>query len=306
MFIEGGSYSGETITVQKGLALSKNTISARTLDKIGTTYSYEFLTNKFHISTLTVQDCDLAPLATGSMTYGVTVLEMTTAYQAFGNGGYYYEGYSYYKIEDAQGNVILEKNPEKDKEVALSENTSWVMNKMLQTVMTEGTGRSYKIDGVECFGKTGTTTGSNDRWFFGGTPEYIGGVWYGYDKNKEVIYRLSANPSGTLWNTIMNIKEFPECDGIVRKQYSSNGLLRSGTGRWGWFDVNNLPKTASNDYLSDYDSSYSSRNTTAGTKRKEEYTEDDSDDDSIDNTEIPDDVIDEPSDDEVGENTDEN
>ena len=146
---EDGIYSGETITVQKGLALSKNTISARTLDKIGTTYSYEFLTNKFHISTLTVQDCDLAPLATGSMTYGVTVLEMTAAYQAFGNGGYYYEGYSYYKIEDAQGNVILEKNPEKDKEVALSENTAWVMNKMLQTVMTEGTGRSYKIDGVE-------------------------------------------------------------------------------------------------------------------------------------------------------------
>lgn len=312
---EGGGYSGETITVQKGLALSKNTISARTLDKIGTTYSYEFLTNKFHISTLTVQDCDLAPLATGSMTYGVTVLEMTAAYQAFGNGGYYYEGYSYYKIEDAQGNVILEKNPEKDKEVALSENTAWVMNKMLQTVMTEGTGRSYKIDGVECIGKTGTTTGSNDRWFIGGTPEYIGGVWYGYDKNKEVIYRLSANPSGTLWNTIMkeiyekkgkNIKEFPECDGIVRKQYSSNGLLRSGTGRWGWFDVNNLPKTASNDYLSDYDSSYSNRNTTAGTKRKEEYTEDDSDDDSIEDTEIPDDVIDKPNDDEVGENTDEN
>lgn len=87
------------------------------------------------------------------MTYGVTVLEMTAAYQAFGNGGYYYEGYSYYKIEDAQGNVILEKNPEKDKEVALSENTAWVMNKMLQTVMTEGTGRSYKIDGVECIGK---------------------------------------------------------------------------------------------------------------------------------------------------------
>lgn len=68
----------------------------------------------------------------------------------------------------------------------MSENTSWVMNKMLQTVMTEGTGRSYKIDGVECIGKTGTTTGSNDRWFLGGTPEYIGGVWYGYDKIRKL------------------------------------------------------------------------------------------------------------------------
>ena len=26
-----------------------------------------------------------------------------------------------------------------------------------------------------------------DRWFIGGTPEYVGGVWYGYDTPKEVI-----------------------------------------------------------------------------------------------------------------------
>ncbi len=280
---EGGSYSGETITVQKGLALSKNTISARTLDKIGTTYSYEFIKNKFHISTLTAQDCDLAPMATGSLTYGVTVLEMTAAYQAFGNGGYYYEGYSYYKIEDSQGNVILEKSPEKDKEVALSENTSWVMNKMLQTVMTEGTGRSYKIDGVECIGKTGTTTGSNDRWFIGGTPEYIGGVWYGYDKNKEVRYSLSANPSGTIWNTIMtqiyekkgkNTKEFPECDGIVHREYSSNGTLSSGSGRWGWFDVNNLPKTASSERISEYTTLADRVYDYSTTKKPDFYVED--------------------------------
>lgn len=313
---EGGGYSGSTITVQKGLALSKNTISARTLDKIGTTYSYEFISNKFHISTLTVQDCDLAPMATGSLTYGVTVLEMTAAYQAFGNGGYYYKGYSYYKIEDSQGNVILEKNPEKDKEIALSENTSWVMNKMLQTVMTEGTGRSYKIDGVECIGKTGTTTGSNDRWFIGGTPEYIGGVWYGYDKNKEVVYRLSANPSGTIWNTIMkeiydkkgkNVKEFPECDGIVHREYSSNGTLSSGSGRWGWFDVNNLPKNASSEYLSDSDSSDSWRErTTANITRKRNSGDDESNDTSSDVVEESTDSNDETDSGSTDEGTDEN
>lgn len=107
---EGGTYSNRTVTVQYGLANSLNTISARTLDKIGTTYSYDFFKNKFHISTLTPQDCDLAPMATGALTYGVTVLEMTAAYQAFGNGGYYYEPYGYYKIEDSKGNVIIEKN----------------------------------------------------------------------------------------------------------------------------------------------------------------------------------------------------
>ena len=247
---EGGVYSGNTVTVQYGLANSMNTISARTLDKIGTTYSYDFFKNRFHISTLEPQDCDLAPMATGALTYGVTVLEMTAAYQSFGNGGYYYEPYSYYKIEDSQGNVIIEKTPEKDKEFALSENTSWLMNKMLQTVMTQGTGRSYALSGIECIGKTGTTSDSYDRWFMGGTPEYIAGIWYGYDINKEVVYRLSANPAGTIWNTIMKeiysnksnpVTEFPECDGIVRREYN---------GDYGWYDVNNLPKNSNYNYSS--------------------------------------------------------
>lgn len=251
---EGGGYSGNMVTVQRGLANSMNTISAQTLDKIGVTYSFDFISDKFHISTLdAVADCDYAPMATGSLTNGVTTLEMTTAYQAFGNGGYYYEGYAYYKIEDAQGNVLIEKNPEETKEQALSENTAGIMNKLLQTVMTQGTGTSYKLSRIECFGKTGTTTENKDRWFIGGTPEYVGGVWYGYDTPKEVHYSLSANPSGTIWNLVMkniyekkgvNETEFETPDGIVRREYSSaNGKLCKGTGNWGWFDEDNLPGT---------------------------------------------------------------
>lgn len=278
---EGGTYSNRTVTVQYGLANSLNTISARTLDKIGTTYSYDFFKNKFHISTLTPQDCDLAPMATGALTYGVTVLEMTAAYQAFGNGGYYYEPYGYYKIEDSKGNVIIEKTPEKDKEVALSENTSWVMNRLLNTVMTQGTGRYYALNGIECIGKTGTTTESYDRWFMGGTPEYIGGIWYGYDENKEVVYSLSYNPAGTLWNSVMKqiyekklnpVKEFTLSDGVVRREYSSNGGLYSGSGNWGWFDVNNLPRQTDYHDYGNKTTSSSRNNNNSETKRNDNET----------------------------------
>lgn len=278
---EGGTYSNRTVTVQYGLANSLNTISARTLDKIGTTYSYDFFKNKFHISTLTPQDCDLAPMATGALTYGVTVLEMTAAYQAFGNGGYYYEPYGYYKIEDSKGNVIIEKTPDKDKEVALSENTSWVMNRLLNTVMTQGTGRYYALDGIECIGKTGTTTESYDRWFMGGTPEYIGGIWYGYDENKEVVYSLSYNPAGTLWNSVMKqiyekksnpVKEFTLSDGVVRREYSSNGGLYSGSGNWGWFDVNNLPRQTDYHDYGNKTTSSSRNNNNSETKRNDNAT----------------------------------
>lgn len=254
---EGGSFSSKEVTVQHGLSKSLNTISARTLDKIGVDYSFEYITEKFHISTLdSINDCDYAPLATGSLTHGVTVLEMTAAYAAFGNGGEYYKPYCYYKIEDSLGNVLIQTDAQSTKEQALSESTGWLMNKLLQTVMTSGTGTSYKISGVECFGKTGTTTASKDRWFVGGTPEYVAAVWYGYDMPKEIVYRLSPNPSGTIWKTVMtniydekgvNQKTFPEYDGIVKKAYDpSNGLLANySSGVYGWYDKKNLPSYSS-------------------------------------------------------------
>ena len=257
---QGGSYSGNNVTLQYGLSKSLNTISAQTLDIIGVDYSFDFITERFHISTLdSVRDCDYAPMATGSVTNGVIPLEMTAAFAAFGNGGQYYAPYCYYKIEDSLGNVIIQTDAEATKEQALTEGSAWVMNKMLQTVMTSGTGTSYRLSGIECFGKTGTTTDDKDRWFVGGTPEYVAAVWYGYDQPKEIVYRLSANPSGTIWKTVMseiydkkgtNKKSFPEFDGIVQKSYdSSNGkLARYSSGNSGWYDVNNLPGYSSSSY----------------------------------------------------------
>lgn len=266
---EGGGYSGAKTTIQKGIANSLNTISARTLDMIGVDYAYDYIINRFHISSLSAADCDYAPLATGSLTEGVSVLEMTAAYAAFGNGGAYYQPYCYYKIEDSQGNVLIETDAASTKEQALTESTGWLMNKILQTVMTSGTGRSYKISGVECFGKTGTTTDSKDRWFVGATPEYVAAVWYGYDMPKEIVYRLSSNPAGTIWETVMNeiydvkgknVTKFPEYDGIVQKSYdSSNGLLTNySSGNTGWYDVNNLPGYSTRSRSSSSSSSSSS------------------------------------------------
>lgn len=239
---QGGTYSGNNVTLQYGLSKSMNTVAAQTLDMISVDYSFDFITENFHISTLdSVRDCDYAPMATGAVTTGVIPLEMTAAYAAFGNGGQYYYPYCYYKIEDSQGNIIIQTDAEATKEQALSEPSAWIMNKMLQTVMTSGTGTSYRLSSIECFGKTGTTTDDKDRWFIGGTPEYVAAVWYGYDNPKEIVYRLSANPSGTIWKSVMaeiyerkgiNEKSFPKSDTIVQKSYGAGN---------GWYDVKNMP-----------------------------------------------------------------
>ena len=237
---EGGSYSGNSVSIQYGLSKSLNTVSARTLDKIGVDYSFDYITQRFHISTLKVQDEDYAPLATGSLTNGVTTLEMTAAYATFGNGGVYYKPYCYYKIEDSQGNVLIETDPNATKEQALTESTAWLMNKLLQTVMSSGTGTSYKLSNTECFGKTGTTTGSKDRWFIGGTPEYVGAVWYGYDTPKEIYYKLSPNPSGTIWKTVMT--EIYDAKGTEKKTFPEYaGIVKKGDA---WYDKNNMPSSS--------------------------------------------------------------
>lgn len=253
---QGGGYSGNYVTLQYGLANSLNTISARTVEAESVEWSFDYLSERFHLSSLdNIRDVDYGPMAIGSLTNGAKVLDITAAYAAFGNGGSYYEPYCYYKIEDSRGNVILEKDPDKSKEEALSESTAWLMNKLLQTVMTQGTGTSYKLSGIECFGKTGTTNDDKDRWFVGGTPDFIAATWYGYDKPKEVYYSLSANPAGTIWKTVMEEvyetldkknseyqTDFPEYDGIVQRSYcTSCGKLRDGTDTYGWYDKNNLP-----------------------------------------------------------------
>lgn len=253
---QGGGYSSNNVTLQYGLAQSLNTVAARTLDMISVDYSYEFLTENFHLSTIdSIRDVDYGPLALGSLTNGATVLDLTAGYVSFGNGGNYYEPYSYYKVTDSQDNVIIEKKPEETKQEALSESTAWLMNKLLQTVMTQGTGTSYKLSGIECFGKTGTTNDDKDRWFVGGTPNFVAAVWYGYDTPKEVHYSLSSNPAGTIWKTVFGevyekleargddlSSKFPEYDGIVQRAYcSSCGKLSSSSGNYGWYDADNLP-----------------------------------------------------------------
>ena len=68
-----GRYRGYT-TVARGLQNSTNTISSRTLQKLGYAQSFEFMQNNLGFQ-LNVNDIDLAPLAMGGLTYGVTTME---------------------------------------------------------------------------------------------------------------------------------------------------------------------------------------------------------------------------------------
>jgi penicillin-binding protein 1A len=104
---------------------------------------------------------------------------MAAAYGSFGNGGYYVKPHFITKIVDSDGRVLYQYKQQMTR--VMSQDTAWLMNSMLQSVVNSGTGSNGKVSGVPTCGKTGTSENNNDCWFCGLTPLYSGAVWMGYD-----------------------------------------------------------------------------------------------------------------------------
>ncbi len=187
----GDNYLG-MMTVRRAIEKSQNIPAVKVLRELTPKKSFDFLTQKLGFTTLIenetrngkqVTDQTLSS-ALGGLTDGVTVEEMTAAYSAFINSGMYNEPVTYTKVIDANGRVVLE-NKVKNKR-AMSEETAYLMTNMLSGVTTRGTGTGARLANVFTAGKTGTTNSNKDRWFMGMTPNYVAGVWMGYDIPKSM------------------------------------------------------------------------------------------------------------------------
>ena len=206
-----GKYpTGRAMTVKEGMTRSLNTISAQLLKQLTPQKSYEFMTQQLGFKLVdsrtnedgTVQsDIDLAPLALGALTDGVTVRQMAGGFSTFINDGVYGGTRTYTKVTDSEGNTIMENTPNTDKGFT-NVRTDYYMLDCLQNVTAHGTAYGIQLDGVETGGKTGTTTSNTDIWFCGITPKYSGAVWVGYEHN----YRLDGlygRNAAEIWLAVM-------------------------------------------------------------------------------------------------------
>lgn len=180
----GGDYgSGANVTVASAIYRSLNTVPARILhETLGIATSYKYVTENFKLKHLTASDKDLSPLAVGGTNGGVSTLEMASAYAAFGNGGRVYDSYSYYRVLDRNGKVLLD-NTKPNYTQAIKESTADIMLQLLTGVTTNSSGTAYgcAVSGLQTFAKTGTTTDNYDKWICSGTPYYVCSIWYGYN-----------------------------------------------------------------------------------------------------------------------------
>lgn len=205
------------VTLRTSIIGSMNVNAVKTLEHVGLSTSKEYL-EKMHLISTTdpendnfvsrdedpdTNDENLASMGLGAMVNGFTNLELTGAYNAIANGGTYVEPISFSKIEDTQGKLILDNQPERTEVV--SEQTAYIMKDILHDLTDASVIQSAKVDGIDTAGKTGTSGTSKfniDSWFVGFTPYYTGAVWIGSDDPNIYIDEVSSY-AVRFWGMIM-------------------------------------------------------------------------------------------------------
>ncbi|MBP0982764.1 MAG: transglycosylase domain-containing protein [Oscillospiraceae bacterium] len=238
---------------------STNTIAAR-VGRMNTPKAmYNQLTQMLGFTTLVEQDIALSPMSLGALTNGAKLVEVAAAYQIFGNGGVYYRPMFYSKVEDSKGNVILEQDFYGTQ--AVDSDTAWVTNRMIYKVVNgdSGTGRLAKLDNVEVIGKTGTSNAETDLLFMGLTPEYIGGLWIGYDDSHKIYGSDGWRAVATVWKNVMQdiqdtsqVLKFVPDPSVIEKRYcTKTGLLatnKCSSTEIGYYRESNLPDFCTGDH----------------------------------------------------------
>lgn len=223
------------ISMRRVLTDSINVCSVRALEEIGIENGYMFAQDlgiTSLVGTGQVNDKGYS-LALGGLTYGVSPLELTSAYSAFANGGLKMETHSINKIENYYGELLYEHESKESK--VMSPQTAYLMTSMLQSAVAEGTGVKANFGNWPIAGKTGTTSFNADVWFVGYTPELIGGVWMGYDKEETMSYVYGGTHAAPIWKEVMEVahqgktpSNFKMPEGIVSLTIDSkSGLLPS-------------------------------------------------------------------------------
>ncbi len=217
-------YGGLT-SIRNAIINSINVVAAKTWMKLGPELSLKYL--KRDGISRDIKTEGTVSIAMGGLNVGVSPLDMAAAYVPFINDGTYIQPITYTRVEDMNGNVILEKKP-KTNIVYDNEATSYVMTSMLEDVCRYGTAASKGLGLIQngnmpSAGKTGTTGSNKDKWFVGFTPYYVGAVWYGYDK-PSTLNPGEYNQSLEIWHAVMEKvhtglppKDFQQSQGIVKK-----------------------------------------------------------------------------------------
>ncbi len=211
-----GTFEGP-MTLRKGLAKSKNMISIRILQAVGTRNSQEWVT-KFGFD----EDKHPAYLTMALGAGSVTPMQMATGYSVFANGGIRVQPHMITRVTDHKGKILVDSPPQMVNEAnrAITPRNAFVMTSLLQEVTRSGTAAKARValKRDDIYGKTGTTNDSMDAWFAGYHRNLTAVVWIGYDTPRKLGDRETGGGlSLPVWISFMEsaLKNMPIMDAIA-------------------------------------------------------------------------------------------
>lgn len=191
-----GQYHG-AMTMREAVARSINTVAVQVDERVGRDKVIE-TARRLGITS------DLKPhpsLALGAFEVGV--LELTSAYAAFANGGYAVQPYGVLEIRDGQNVQLFKRDTGGAYAHMIGGDALGDLNDLLRGVIERGSGRAAAI-GRPAAGKTGTTSDYRDAWFVGYTPDLVAAVWVGNDDNSPTKKVSGAGLPSLIWRSFMS------------------------------------------------------------------------------------------------------
>ena len=232
-----GAPSGGYYPVYYFLKQSINTLPAQIVYNDGDNRAravYDFATRKLHLDLDPEWDVDYAPLCIGATNTGPSVINLANAYMPYGNKGRYYKASIISKCVDVMTGDYIINNEKRDYEQAVSEETAYIMNRLMENVITDGTGTAAALWSTPLVGKTGTSEDWRDISFVGLTPDYISAIWIGYDRGTNSWAIEGANSAG-IWKSVFGNyadehasgDDFPVCETVAHESYCAYSGMRA-------------------------------------------------------------------------------
>lgn len=184
------------MTLTNALAKSINTVAVQISEEVGRE-------NVIRTARRLGIRSDMAPHASLALgTFEVTLLELTSAYAAFANGGASVIPHGIESIETISGNRLYQRRGAGLGPI-MSQQTLGMMNHMLGETVRTGTGRRAALRGRPSGGKTGTSQDFRDAWFVGYTADLVVGVWVGNDDGTPMREVTGGGVPAGIWRDFM-------------------------------------------------------------------------------------------------------
>ncbi len=198
-----GTYAGDMALIT-ALAKSINTVAVKVANEVGR----DRIAEAAHRMGFTSHIGLTRSMPLGSN--GTSLLELTSAYAPFANGGALARPFGLTRISTREGDVLWARKIQPRQQV-LNQRPYQLMNMMLQRVMSDGTGRRARLNNRPSAGKTGTTNDFRDAWFTGYASGHTAGVWVGDDQNRAMQKITGGTLPAQIWHAYMTevLKDVP-------------------------------------------------------------------------------------------------